>query len=143
MTLFDDFAFVARDSDGRPVSTKGYVATDDPPASHLAAVGVVSQEGSKGVVSPRSDRHRMLRHFASLNGVGQTLIQAGVYAHENLGVGKKSVTGWDTGRRRASELAEFGLLDRQIGADGHAYYRINEHGRRVLELVDSGKRWSE
>lgn len=130
--------------DRRPAESRGYVAHHHAPAAHVAAEQTAAHEGSKRIVSPDSDRHIMLRYFneLDLHGRTSTLIDAGVYAHAHLGVGKRSVTGWDTGRRRASELAEFGLLEQEIGKDGHAYYRISEQGRQALQIVDSGKRWS-
>jgi hypothetical protein len=99
------------------------------------------QEGPKRVVSPNSDRHKMLLLFAS--GYRDTLIEAGLYAHHRLGVGKRTETGWDTGRRRASELAEFGLLDQEIDFDGHSRYRINNRGLEALRTVERGERWRD
>lgn len=124
--------------------TRGYVAHHHAPAAHEAAVKTAGQEGPKRMVSPNSDRHKMLRYFhlLTINSRVSTLIDAGVYAHQHLGVGKRTVTGWDTGRRRASELAEFGLLEQVIGEDGHAYYRTTNLGESVLRHVDTGKRWS-
>lgn len=125
---------------GNGDDTRGYVARNHAPAAHVAAVVTADREGPKRVVSPNSHRHIMLRYYSQI--VRSTLIDAGVHAHDHLGVGKRTITGWDTGRRRASELAEFKLLDQEIGIDdGHAYYRINELGREVLAIVDSGKRW--
>ena len=121
----------------------GYVATDHAPAAHAAAQIVAEREGKKGTVTPNSQRHVLLRHFAWLTDQGgaQTLQEAGVYANRYLGVGKP-VTGWDTARRRGCELAEFGLIDQRIGKDGHSYYVLSEKGREVLNLVDAGRKWT-
>lgn len=124
--------------------TLGYVAGHHAPASHEAAATVAAREGKKGTVTPNSQRHILLRHFASLTDQGhaQTLQEAGVYANRYLGVGKP-VTGWDTARRRGCELAEFRLIDQSIGKDGHSYYVLSEKGRAVLTIVDSGHKWTE
>ena len=112
-----------------------YRANEHPTPAHEGAEKTVAREGEKHVVSPRSHRHKLLRCFTEVERM--TLIQAGQYALEHHGVGEGTVVGWDEGRRRSSELAEFGLLDRVH----ESLYAINEHGRAALAMCDSGARW--
>lgn len=112
-----------------------YRANEHPTPAHEGAEKTVAREGEKHVVSPRSHRHKLLRCFTEVERM--TLIQAGQYALEAYGVGEGTIIGWDEGRRRASELAEFGLLDRVH----ESLYAINEHGRAALALCDAGARW--
>ena len=112
-----------------------YRANEHPTPAHEGAEKTVAREGEKHVVSPGSHRHKLLRCFAEVERM--TLIQAGQYALENHGVGEGTIIGWDEGRRRASELAEFLLLDRVH----ESLYSINQHGRAALALCDEGKRW--
>ena len=112
-----------------------YRANEHPTPAHEGAEKTVAREGEKHVVSPRSHRHKLLRCFTEVERM--TLIQAGQYALERHGVGEGTIIGWDEGRRRSSELAEFGLLDRVH----ESLYAINQHGRAALALCDQGVRW--
>ena len=112
-----------------------YRENDHPLPAHVGAEKTVAREGEKHVVSPGSHRHKLLRCFTEVERM--TLIQAGQYAFDHYGVGAGTIIGWDEGRRRSSELAEFGLLDRVH----ESLYSINEHGRTALAMCDDGVRW--
>lgn len=118
-----------------PEAVLPYRANEHPTPAHEGAEKTVAREGEKHVVSPGSHRHKLLRCFMEVERM--TLIQAGQYALESHGVGEGTVVGWDEGRRRASELAEFGLLDRVH----ESFYSLNEHGRVALRMCDEGVRW--
>jgi hypothetical protein len=113
-----------------------YRANEHPAPAHEGAEKTVAREGAKHMVSPGSHRHKLLRCFAE---AGQmTLIEAGQYALREHGVGAGTIIQWDEGRRRSSELAEFGLLD----CVHESTYAINHHGRVALQMCDDGKRWT-
>lgn len=129
----NEFAMWAETLD--PKSVLPYRANEHPTPAHEGAEKTVAREGEKHVVSPRSHRHKLLQCFAEVERM--TLIQAGQYALEHYGVGEGTIIGWDEGRRRSSELAEFNLLDRVH----ESLYSINEHGRTALRMCDEGVRW--
>lgn len=118
-----------------PGAVLPYRANEHPTPAHEGAEKTVSREGEKHVVSPGSHRHKLLRCFAEVQRM--TLIEAGHYALREHGVGEGTIIQWDEGRRRSSELAEFGLLDRVT----ESFYALNAHGRVALEVCDAGKRW--
>lgn len=118
-----------------PGAVLPYRANEHPAPAHEGAEKTVSREGEKHVVSPGSHRHKLLQCYSEVERM--TLIEAGQYALREYAVGEGTIIQWDEGRRRASELAEFGLLDRV----DESLYAINGHGRVALEICDAEGRW--
>lgn len=115
--------------------------TDDPKNAQVAAHATMHQNGSLRTVRKHSDRHFVLVTF--LAWPRQRMIDAGERALASYGVGEKTESLSQVGRRRCTDLVKMGLITRTVDHDTTSEYELTVKGINALNHLRYNEAWHE
>lgn len=127
--------------------TGPFVRNEDPPTSHEAAETVVEREGGMGQIRRGKNRHVLMQIFRDAGSSGVTQEQAGQIALTTRGVGRGTVSGSDSGRRRCDDLENMGIIRPVLDTVTTFFpekkttpWALTDLGRELLARLDAGEK---